>query len=217
MAITQIPYILIRAPSNNLIHMNTHKNYRLIGLVLVAVLASFSADSAEASIVIDDFNGGALVPSDVARGDNINATFDTVSGNNGFVFTDNGRLNYRVRNSVGTSFGALGADFSNGITFSNSEVLGGSWTVALYGALLNGGFSLQESQNVSSGPISFLMTDISAFKRIQIRVNGFDNPTGPSGAFIGGSFSAVPEPTSLILVGIACAPFVLRRKRFAAI
>ncbi len=181
---------------------------KFIVLLAVTVATAAIPSVSSASVVVDDFSPGVSSLEDFGDVDRtfFSGAFDSGSG---VTFTPGfSSVSYRVtgRNPGGSrrTFGDLG-DFSQGFSFSSVSTTPGSvFAVALFG-----NNTLLDFRALNDGPIT-LDSDISNFRRLTLAVVGFGGT-----ATLGGSFSAVPEPTSLILVGIACSVLGLRRRRLA--
>ncbi len=188
---------------------------KLTSLIAVVLLAA-CATCCEAGIEIDDFSDASTASNlQISREFSGNAFLSVGNGIQVFEF---GSVTYSVAGGLPSlskglgTFGDISSDFENGVVFSNvSSTFGSNFYVSLYVGLLDRGGS---SQPLGSGPLFFDvdLSDASEFT-IEIFNVGLTRSGGSGIATLGGSLSAVPEPTSLILVGVACIPVLVRRKR----
>ncbi len=173
-------------------------------LILIALLSFPTTGSG--SIVIDDFGTSATTL--VETGEVSRSLFGGASLSPGEVTFASQKLSlliYTVQDA-GSTFGDLDAGFVNGVSFSSSALSPGSdFEIALYA---DGVFA--EWNSFVDGGMAFNV-DVTAASELIFMTLGCTQ-SGHQ-ASLGGSFSAVPEPTSLILVGIACSGIVFRRRR----
>ena len=197
------------------------KPFSLLSLIFafcVFALLSTASTTAEASVVLDDFSDGptTLVGSGVVNRSVAGVEVDA-SGIQ-FLPQSVGAVFYTVVQE-GQTFGELDMDFSSGVSFSTSGSTPGSdFQVALFA----NGVRQGDSTSLSSGPVSFDV-DLSEVRQIAFIVLGCTagdhfaqlggSATSGGTETLGGSGTAVPEPTSLVLVGMACGASLFRRKR----
>ena len=187
---------------------------------LVAVLALCSLPSqCSANLIVDDFSKTARNVK-IRVGDNVVrrsvAGNVSITENEGFTYF--GRMNlglvhYRVLGRR-NNFGTLSSDFSNGVTFSESSSSARSnFIVGLFADR-----SFLGANRITSGPM-FFNYDVSGAKRLTFATFGLGRRHAT--ATLGGSLSAIPspsvvgtpEPTSLMLFGLAVSGVAFRRRR----
>lgn len=181
-----------------------------MALAMLVVVACSSNASAE--LVVDSFSTpGNPASLSVGSGmvDRTNSSQAFFTQDVGFQFVGNqmASVNYVVAN--GGTFGDLG-DFSKGISFSStSSSFNSNFFVALVGdgtdVIGNGPKAIQQGRLTFDG-------DLSSYSSLSFSVVGFT----PGVATLGGTLTAVPEPTAMVLFGLGVCTVAFRRRRNAA-
>ncbi len=188
-------------------------------LSLFAVVVLFTSCVSQASIVMDDFTqtteGSSLNLAGLGRNSSANATYFQ---NAGYLVTGNANIRYTT-GSVPVSFEdlLLGPAASGKTAFSigTSSNSAAAYTLQIFTRDLSGTeTSTGAAQAVGSGFNTITESiDFAQVSRIRFRFVGSGSISVLGG--IGGAFTAVPEPTSMMLVGMAVAGVLVPRRRRA--
>ncbi len=191
-----------------------------ISLFAVIVIASLASSVSEAGVVIDDFSDMANAAGDVSGIDRISfgGGGPIFLADDGFLFLNPGKIQYTA---TGSDFGTVVPEISNGFTVGANSGSGTyDLTIRLFSFALNNVSPHEfynETQSISGNQlVSFSNANLGAARRIQFEVS---NLSSNAVALFGGSradgqaFTAVPEPTSLMLVGMAVAGVMIPRRR----
>ena len=175
-------------------------------LMLLAVALTLPTSICMAGFEIEDFSSTQSTTPGITRV-STPGTFVTPGLGLQFANTQPGIFAYAI-DAPGQTFGDLDAGFSGGITFSFSAVSDGStFTISL----LDNANNFISTQDLTGGGVTF-NDDISGLDEFRISVIGSTAGIATLGGVL---VAAVPEPTSLVLVGMGACSMLFRRKRRA--
>ena len=186
------------------------KSMKLIFASYTLALLSTIPTSSYASLVLDDFDSSPSSQTSLVDQGSVTRQIaggaSMISGGIQFAPTNLSAVFYTVADSMKT-FGDLNSEFTNGVSFSSSNATAGSdFELAFYADGVQQGSAVA----ISSGPMSFDF-DLTNVRQLGFLVLGCTS--GDHAAQIGVTLSAVPEPTSLLLFGMASSVALIRRRR----
>ena len=182
---------------------------KLMKFFIFSVLALIASQSF-ASVVVDDFSQPATASNPSIDRDLFNATASPMT--NTILVNNPGGVRYT------STSGVFGSGFETGVEFSSvAPSTGSNFVVSLF---VDGNSTAVNTQSVGSGgPLSFA-TDLSGATSFAFSASNTFAVFGPPGSVIfSGALSAiepvaaVPEPTSMLLVGMPVGCMLMRRRR----